>query len=321
MKALKRFGFGFLVIVGLAALLLSGCAPGGGEFPNKGVDVMVPWSPGGGSDRVCRALAGTWPLYADVPLRVVNMSGGGGVDGHVFGAAADPDGYTLTVTAINVLTMPAYRPDIGFALDDFTPLFNIVQNGYFIMVNKDAPWDTLDELLSDIEANPGKLSYGSAGAGSDSHLATEMLLQEAGGLKANHLPLEGGSEQLAMILGGQLDFNLGPYGTYMGAIDEIKVLAVSELERYAQTPDVPTCKELGIDYEFTSFRCMLLPAGTPEDRVATLEGIFKQIMDDDGFKAQLSRFGEYQYWEDSKTVTDKLYRQREAIEAVASLIQ
>jgi tripartite-type tricarboxylate transporter receptor subunit TctC len=90
----------------------------------------------------------------------------------------------------------------------------------------------------------------------------------------------------------------------------VKVLAVTDVVRNPDTPDVPTLREQGIDWDFISFRCMLVPAKTPPDRIATLEGLFKQVMEDKGFKDTMSKFGEPLYWQGSKELTEKLYKMR-----------
>ena len=283
------------------------------KFPAKPIELVVPWSPGGGSDRAARALAGTWGVYSDVPLRILNRAAGGGREGHQYGAKAAPDGHTLTISAINVLTMPAYG-DVGFDLESFIPLFNIVKLSYWVIGRKDAPYNDMKEFIAYLKANPGKLSYNSSGTGSDQHIGTETFLNKLGGLEMTqkHVPLEGGAEQVAMILGGHNDFALGTYGTWTPTVKagKVKVLAVTDVARNPDTPDVPTLRELGIDWDFISFRCMLAPAGTPQDRIETLEALFKKVMDDKGFQQTMSKFGEPLYWQNSKDLTAKLYKMR-----------
>jgi len=269
-------------LVSAAALLACvGSAPAQTKFPSKPIELVVPWSPGGGSDRVARALAGTWGVYADVPLRIFNRAAGGGREGHLYGAKAAPDGHTLTITAINLLTMPAYG-DVGFDLESFSPMFNVVRNSYWVIVRKDAPYNNMKEFIAHLKANPGKLSYGSSGTGSDQHIGTEVFLNKLGGLELTqkHVPLEGGSEQIAMLLGGHNDFGLGTYGTWTPTVKsgKVKVLAVTDVERNPDTPDVPTLREQGIDWEFISFRCMLAPAKTPPALIAKLHADVVRVL-------------------------------------------
>ena len=317
--------FLLFVATGVPAMAQTpGTAPSVEKFPTKPIDIVVPWSAGGGSDRVARALAGSWGTYADVPLRIVNMAAGGGREGHQYGAKAAPDGYTLTITAINVLTMPAYG-NVGFDLESYTPLFNVTKLAYWVIVRKDAPYNTMKEFIAYLKAHPGQLSYGSSGTGSDQHIGTEVFLNKLGGLELTmkHVPLEGGAEQIAMQLGGHIDFNLGTYGTWTPTVKagKVKVLAVTDVERNPDTPDVPTLRELGIDWDFVSFRCMLAPAGVPQDRVRTLETIFKKVMDDKGFQATMKKFGEELYWQNSKDLTAKLYRMREDMRPIAAKLK
>jgi len=318
-----------LILVLATSMLFSACAkeeapapaPAVEVFPARPIEIIVPWSAGGGTDRVCRALAGTWGAYSDVALRIIPMPGGGGADAHRFVAEAEPDGYTLCATAFVLIGGPLFR-DLGFVLEDFDPLFNIAGYAMIVAVPEDSPFNTLQEFFDYVKDHPGELSYGTSGVGGDSHVGSEVLLSKGGDLKMKHVPLEGGAEQVAMLLGGHIDMALLTYATGLPSIKSgaLKALAVTDVERHKEM-DAPTCRELGIDWDFVMFRAMLAPTGVPPERMDVLREAFRQVMEDEGFLGLLKKLGETPRYKDSDKLKVDLFKMREDLVPVAEVIK
>ncbi len=285
-----------LVLTALVAGLGASCPAIAKDeaFPSKAITVVVYHSAGGGTDRMVRALAGNWPVYADVAMKIVNMPGGGSTDGAIFVRDARPDGYTLMAITSFMIPTPLSRPELNIGLENYRMLFNITTAPLMIIVPKDSPFDTLQKLIDYAKAHPGELKYGSSGTGGDLHIATEVFATKAGDLKFTHLPLEGGGEQLAMILGGHIDWCLGSFGSFLPSIKsgDTKALAVVDTQRHSVLPNVPTTIESGVNFLFPTFRGIAGPAGLSDERAAIIEGLGKQCLEEKGLISMIKKFGE-----------------------------
>lgn len=320
------------LILVLALLLLPACAQKAApaptltaeKYPARVIEVIVPLAAGGGTDRIDRALAGTWGAYCDFPLRIINMPGGGGVDGHLFGAKAKPDGYTLIGTGTILLPTPLMRPEVGFTLESFEPLFNIVAYSHFIVVPKDSPFKTLKDLVDYAKANPGKLKYGSSGVGSDLHIGMEIFARKAGGLQMTNVPLEGGAEQLAMVMGGHIDCAFGTSASFVPAIKDgsVRALAITANARHKDLKDIPTVKEaIGVDMEYLGFRCILAPAGISKERIDFLSVTGGKCLADEALISMIGKFGEDPAFMDAPTFKQWIYKQRDDYIPVVAAIK
>ena len=238
--ALKRIG-------ALAALPLARAAFAQAGYPNKPIKIIAPVQPGGGVDLVARTIADRLSRALGQPVVVDNQSGGGGVVGSLATARAAPDGYTLMVGYVGTHgTNPAVRKLPYDASKDFTAIAMVGGTPNVLVVPPSLPPTSLREFIAYAKANPGKLSYGSSGPGTLTHLAMEQL-KVAADLDIVHIPYRGIGPAFTDILGGQTQAMLPGLAAALPHIKggKVRPLAVTGAARHPLLPDVPTFDELG----------------------------------------------------------------------------
>lgn len=254
----------------LAALAVAG-APSvfaqASAFPNKPLRVIVPQPPGGGFDVVGRLLADRLSKALKQPVVVENRTGSGTLNGTDLAAKADADGYTLVVGSISniALNMGLYKNPPYNSLRDFEPLGLAVSYSYTLMCRKDLPYKTLKEVIAYAKANPGKLTYASAGVGSGQHVLAAALWQQAG-VDITHIPYRGAQMAYQDLIGGRVDmfFDLSPTARSQIESGNVRALAVSGATRQPTLPDVPTIRDSGVaKLELESWFGLFAPAKTP----------------------------------------------------------
>ncbi|MES2282164.1 MAG: tripartite tricarboxylate transporter substrate binding protein [Pseudomonadota bacterium] len=254
----------------LAALAAAG-APSvfaqASAFPNKPLRVIVPQPPGGGFDVVGRLLADRLGKALKQPVVVENRTGSGTLNGTDLAAKADADGYTLVVGSISniALNMGLYKNPPYNSLRDFEPLGLAVSYSYTLMCRKDLPYKTLKEVMAYAKANPGKLTYASAGVGSGQHVLAAALWQQAG-VDITHIPYRGAQMAYQDLIGGRVDmfFDLSPTARPQIESGNVRALAVSGATRQPTLPDVPTIRDSGVaKLELESWFGLFAPAKTP----------------------------------------------------------
>ncbi len=170
---------GRTLMVAVAAMVaLAGVAPSGAQvlYPTRPIEFVIPFAPGGPTDTAIRIVQPQLSANLGVPLVLVNKAGGGGALGMDAVAKAKPDGYTLAATVRSTVTiLPATQPDITYKISDFAVVGSYVVDSQVILVKAGAPWKTLEDLIDHAKKNPGKLSYGSAGLGTNSFFTMELL--------------------------------------------------------------------------------------------------------------------------------------------------
>ncbi|MDZ4279340.1 MAG: tripartite tricarboxylate transporter substrate binding protein [Hydrogenophaga sp.] len=253
-----------------AACLLSVFAPAAwaqADYPSRALRVIVPQPPGGGFDFVARALGERLAKRLGQPVVVENRTGSGTLIGTDAAAKAAPDGYTLLTGSVSnmVLNMGLYKNLSYDSLRDFEPVGLSVSYSYTLIARADLPFKTLAEVVAHAKANPGKLTYASAGNGSGQHVLAAALWQLAG-IEITHVPYRGAQAAYTDLLGGRVDmfFDLTP--TTRSHIESGKVfpLAVSGAERNALQPTVPTINETGVArLDLESWFGYFAPRGTP----------------------------------------------------------
>jgi tripartite-type tricarboxylate transporter receptor subunit TctC len=330
---------GVLFLLALFLLMTGICIPvaanGGAEdtmeetmvqeepYPNKPITAVAPFGAGGGTDRAVRAMATVWGQYSDVPLRVVNMPGAGSAEGMKFVHDAKPDGYTIVQNGSQMLTLPYFytKQEIGWTLEDFEPIAVQQIIVYMLVVPKNSPFNTLNDMIEWAKANPGQLNHGVVGWGGDSHVAFKALELEAG-FKATAVPFDSGADQVANIAGGHIDAAVATFGTMLPLAQsgDAKVLAVGAEERNPALPDAPTALEQGVDWTFPNWRGWLAPPGTPRDRVEYLAGIMEKALDEATLQKAITDRGEvpkYIGLEDFEAYLDRVDKiLRPAIDAI-----
>ena len=174
------------------------------NFPTRPVTLIVPWPAGGTTDVVMRALATATEKHLGQSLVIENRSGAAGTLGPgQMAATAKPDGYTVAQIAITVFRYPFMRKTTYDPTKDFTYIIGVTGYTFGVVVRKDAPWQTFHELLADAKANPGKINYGTPGAGTSLHITMEQIAKQQG-LKWTHIPFKGNAEATTALLGGHI---------------------------------------------------------------------------------------------------------------------
>lgn len=253
------------------------------NFPTKAIQLIVPFSAGGGTDSVTRALADAATENFPKPIVVVNKTGGGGSVGTTFGSTSKPDGYSVTVTCVELTTLP-HLGLATFTQEDFTPIMQVNAEPSAITVKADAPWNTLDEFINYAKENPGKVKVGNSGVGAIWHLATEALGKEVGA-KFNSVPYDGAAPAVAALLGGHIDaVSVSPPEVYSQVkAGQLKVLGVMSEKRATSVPEVKTMKEQGYNVVIGTWRGLAVPKGTPDEAVAILKDGFKKASEKQSF--------------------------------------
>jgi tripartite-type tricarboxylate transporter receptor subunit TctC len=269
-----------------AALLLAaaGVLPVAAQsaYPSRPVRIIVPQPPGGGFDFVARLLADRLGKQTGQAFIVENKPGSGTLVGTDFVAKAVPDGYTLLTGSVSNLALnPGLYRNLPYdSLRDFEPLGIAVSYGYTLMARKDLPLHSLKEVVAYAKANPGKLTYASAGAGSGQHVLAAALWHLAG-VELVHVPYRGAQAAYQDLLGGRVDlfFDLAP--TARAQIDggTVKALAVSGSSRNPMHPDLPTITESGVaQLDLESWFGLFAPAKTPPEVLEKLRADLAKVV-------------------------------------------
>lgn len=266
------------------------------NWPEKTVRIMVPFAPGGQTDIVGRILADKYTQAWGKPVLVENRIGASGSIGSEAVAKSPPDGYMLQIAAIN--THGANPALFGSKLPydpvrDFTPIIWAVASINVLVVNPNSPFRNLGELLAYAKANPGKLTFGTAGSGSSMHLFMEVLKMMTG-TDITHVPYKGSAPADQDVMGNQItmvfDSMPGAWPFVQGG--KLRALAVSSAKRSPVAPDVPTVAESGVPgYDYVSWLGVVGPAGMPKDLVAKINADTNRILQMPDVRERLEKLG------------------------------
>ena len=250
-------------------------------YPSQPIRLISPFPPGGSVDITARLIAE--PLGAQLGARIVidTRSGASGNIGMEAAARAAPDGYTLVLNTIPLVTNQSLFDKLPWdPVRDFAPIGMVATSPHILVVPNRLAVANVDGLVRLARANPGKLSYASAGVGTTFHLCTEMF-KDATGTFILHVPYRGGGPALLDTLSGQVDLS---FPTLSAALPHVKAgslraLAVTGIARSSLLPEVPTLREAGVrDFQFSQWLALLAPAGTPPEVVGRLNGALRQVL-------------------------------------------
>jgi tripartite-type tricarboxylate transporter receptor subunit TctC len=233
------------------------------DYPDKPVKILVPVAAGGGVDVMARLLAQHLGERLHQQFTVENRPGAAGVIGSKAAIAAPADGATLlyTPSSLSLSVVVNKTPPYDLA-KDFSPIVNVAISPYALVVNPSVPAKSLQEFIAYAKANPGKLSYGSAGVGSASHLAAELLKSKAG-IEMVHVPNKGMNPALIDLMGGQVQVLFASVpGLTSGKTDRARPIAMAEMKRSGLMPNLPTMNESGLPgFAVGNWAGLLGPAG------------------------------------------------------------
>lgn len=245
-----------------------------GGFPARPVRVIVPLAPGGGSDIVARIAAAALGEAWNQTVVVDNRPGSGSVVGTALAAKAQPDGHTVLVSSSSLAISPALYTKLPFDIRrDFVPVTLIASQPSLLAVHASVPAANVKELLALARAQPGKLSYGSAGPGSATHLGSE-LFRLAGGIEMLHVPYKSAGLATNALLSGEAQVLITNMASLLPHVKggKVRALGVTSQKRSVLAPDVPTVSEAGLPkFEYLTWYGMMAPAGTPKAIVDALQ--------------------------------------------------
>lgn len=264
------------------------------HYPSKPVRVIVPFAPGGAVDLVARMTAQRLSEVYGQTFVVDNRGGAGGTLGTDMVAKAKPDGYTLLVASMGVAVNAVLYPKLPYdTLRDLAPITTLAEQPNIVVVHPSLPVKNMRELVAFAKSRPGQVSYASGGVGSNSHLATVLLLQAAG-IDMLHVPYKGLGPAVSDLVGGQVQAMVANVSTAQPFVraGRLKLLAVTSKKRFALFPDTPTLSESGVNGgESTGWYGMWAPAGTPVELLATLNRDVVRILTSAPMKEQLNTQG------------------------------
>lgn len=252
------------------------------NWPAKAIHIIVPQPPGGGFDTTARIIADKLGTILGQSVVVENKPGAGTLLGTEHAARATPDGYTLLLGALsNIALNPGMYTKLSYdPLKDFVPIGLAVTYSYTLVGRPDLPYNSLQEVIEHAKANPGTITYASAGNGSGQHIASAATAHMAA-VDLLHVPYRGAAAAYQDLLSGRVDlfFDISSTARNQIAADKVKALAVSSRERQPMHPDVPSVAETGVaPLEMESWFGLFAPAGIPEPIVDKLRAAFAQAM-------------------------------------------
>lgn len=294
----------FTRVLAVAALTV-GAVQANAQYPEHAISMVVSYAPGGGTDLVARAIAPYIQKYLGdgANIVVLNRPGAGGAIGFSEIKRAKPDGYTIGfVNTPNMLTIPIERKT-NYHWSDFDLIGNLIDDPDGFAVSGKGDIKTLKDLEKYAKENPGKVTVGTTGVGSDDHLAM-MKFEKLTGTQLNHVPFKGAGEVRNAIQSGQImlaAMNVGEVLAYQKGGTDIRLLGSMSQERSTLAPDVPTFKEQGYDVIMASLRGIAAPKGLPDDIAGKLRvAVQKASADPEFIEKAKTMFVPLRYM-DSKT--------------------
>ncbi len=283
-------------IIALAfALLASPTLAQDETWPTHPVRLIAASGPGGNPDVMGRLLADKFAQAFGKPFIVENIPGAGGIVAANMLAKAPPDGHLLMFGDSGAMAInPALNPSLGYdPLKDFAPITALVSLPTILVINPGVPANTLDEFIALAKKEPGKMSFGSAGAGSIHHLTMEIFAERVG-IKLLHVPYRGGSAMVNGVLAGEIQAGWSGIPNVMELIaaGKLRGLCVSVLQRSPSTPSIPTCDELGQKgFDIATVMGLHAPAGTSPKIVARLQAEAAKVIREPQMAARMKQLG------------------------------
>jgi len=264
----------------LLSLILAAAPAAAQDYPTRPISIIVPLAPGGGTDLLARVLAAKLHDKFGQPVTVENRSGASGNIGADAVFKAAPDGHTLLFTQPAPLVVnQALMGKLTFEPERFAPVALVSLQDIMLAVNPKVPANNLQELIAYARAHPGKLNFGSSGAGSAPHLAAELFSAMAG-LKMVHVPYKGSGESQRATIAGDVDLTFFAFSTALRQVQagRLRAIAVGGAKRNPQAPEVPSIAEALPGYSAASWTALFAPPGTPAPVVRKLNSAVREIV-------------------------------------------
>lgn len=281
-----RTGFAALC----TAATLSAAPLAAQDYPERSVEFIVPWSPGGGSDTLMRLIAGNIEPHLGVDLPIINMPGVGGTVGLREASRRKADGYTISQVHEGLLV--ATETGItDLSWDDFDPIALMTASPQYLVVHPTEDYGNFEEFVSYAKENPGEITIGVT-LGGVPHLHAAMI-EQAFDIQFSYVGYEGTGERVRALVGGNLDAAIGDISSSLQFVEngDLEFLAVGSPERVEETPDVPTFMELGTDLELNVTRGIVMPRGAPQEARDKMEAALEALSKDEAYIEQTKNAG------------------------------
>lgn len=262
----------------MAGLLISGAVHA--EYPDRPIRMLLPFSAGGGGDTLGRILAERFAAELKQPVIVENKPGAGGTIGIAAVARSAPDGHTITIGGMttHVLSPLVYQNLPYDPIKSFTSLGAIGNSAIIVVANNNFPANNVAELRKLADSRKEPVQYASWGVGSTGHFCGEVMAQK-GNVKLTHVPYKGTTQVMTDVIGGHIDLGFVDMATATPMVTQHKVKALAVCtKRSPSTPDVPSYKEQGIDFDRDLNWAMYVPAGTPAPVVQRLSSTLEKVL-------------------------------------------
>jgi len=289
------------------------------DYPERTIELIVPYSPGGSTDIGARILEKHISKYlSDSQLVIVNKSGGSGTIGMSDVFISKPDGYTLGITPHSTLTMQPLYGKTKYAHDSFQPIAKVFENQQILVVKSDAPWQTFEEWFEYVKDNPEAFTFGvSGGIGSGAHLPMAELEMLAG-IKMKPVPFEGTPPAVTAVLGGHVD------GAVLQPTDARSLIETGELRALINVgstpvpyfPDIPLLKDKGYDITYNINTSIFAPKDVPQDIVTLLQDAVEQTLNDPEVKVEFEKANLQLQYGDAELAEQAVNEETEKVKAV-----
>jgi tripartite-type tricarboxylate transporter receptor subunit TctC len=264
-------------------------------YPTRTLTLLVPFAAGGPSDVAGRVIAQRMSEVLGRQVVVENLSGAGGTVGSARVARATPDGYQFVLgnSGTHVWSQSLYKTPPYNTVTDFTPVSLVVESPRTLITPKTFPANSLPEFIAYVKANQTTVKFGSAGAGSASHVSC-VLLNAALGVNVTHVPYRGLGPAMQDLIAGRIDYLCDSPSTSLPQIEGsfVKVLATTGLRRAATLPQVPTAREQGLPFDVTTWQAIFLPKDTSETIVRRLNQAISETLDTPSVRDRFKSIGE-----------------------------
>lgn len=288
------------------------------KFPEKPIELIVPYAAGGGTHLAAELLSPEAQEYLGQPLNIVCKPGAGGAVGASYVAQSKADGYTLLYATV-ALPTSLYMSDVEYEQDDFVGVAMASDIPQVLAVRADAPYNTAEELVEWAKANPGKFTWGFPGVGSSLHLTGANALNAMGITDlTKEVPFDGTAEGVAAVLGGHISA-VSCFTTSLSEqikAGQVKIIGIQAKERMKEYPDIPTFLEQGYDATLTSWRGVFAPKDTPKEVLDYLDKAIGEIIATDSYLKRAVDLGEGRVYQNSADFTKTYNDQCVLIEQV-----
>jgi tripartite-type tricarboxylate transporter receptor subunit TctC len=280
-----------ILLTGLVFLLVASSGWAQDEYPNKPIQLICPFPPGGPIDLSARVVSEKMGEYLGQPVIVTNKPGGGTAVATGYVASSKPDGYTLFMSPATLVFLPLITPNLPFKVGDFTPIGRLVSFNFLMLVNKDVPVKTMPELVAYIKKSPGTLSYGGSTFGSTQHIIGELFKITAQ-LDLQFIPFAGENPAITALLGNHIQVGILTIFQWPHVkSNAVRAVAVLSAKQDPLLPQVPTAAEQGFPELSISagYNLFLTPAKTPAPIVKKLEETLEKALQDKGIRGKLEK--------------------------------